>query len=246
MPSLFYKIIITAAFFAYLSSLIACCQEWRICARVLSCLGLVLILAAAVAGGLENFRLPLYGLYETSLHMALVLSLCLEFAAYKPGMAGLWSPGRIIVSALLGLAWTAAGEFRFDFYIYQSLTVQLFFFLRVTAAGVSLFAFLLFAAACKNSFFNKTGNHSIFIQNALKATVAAGILFLFSELSGTLWCMRGWGDIWHWSANFFESAALFLLLMLPLHIPGRLKKNMAGAWVGMVCTLLVVLAVAVP
>lgn len=246
MPLLFYKIIIAAAFSAYLSSLIACRQEWKICARILSCLGLVLILAAVLAGGLENARLPLYGLYETSLHMAMVLGLCLEFWAHRPGMAGLWSPGRIIVSTLLALAWTAAGEFRFDFYIYQSLTVQLFFFLRVTAAGVSLFAFLLFADACKYSFSNKTGNHSIFIQNALKATVAAGILFLFSELSGTLWCMRGWGDIWHWSANFFESAALFLLLMLPLHLPGRLKRNMAGAWVGMVCTLLVVLAVALP
>ena len=246
MPALYYKIIIAAAFFAYLSSLAAFHQEWKSGARLLSCLGLVLTLFAALAGWVENVRLPVYGLYETSLHMALVLGLCLEFSAHRPALAGPWFPGRIIAAALLVLAWTAAGEFGFDFYIYQSLTVQLFFFLRVAAAGVALFAFLLFATAWANTFFKKAKNDSILIRQALNTLVAAGILFLSSELSGTLWCMRGWGDIWHWSANFFKSAALFLLLMLPLHVPGRLKKNMANPWVGMVCTLLMVLAVAVP
>jgi len=246
MPSLFYNIMVAAAFFAYLSGIAFNRQARRGHARFLSCLALALTLAAALAGVLENFRLPVYGLYETSLHMALVLGVCLEFSAHRPGMARLWYPGRILAAALLGLAWTAAGEFRFDFYIYHSLTVQLFFFLRITAAGLALFAFLLFATAWTDTFFKKVRNDAIAMKQGVNALVAAGIVFLSAELSGTLWCMRGWGDIWHWSANFFESAALFLLLMLPLHVPGGLKRNMANAWVGMVCTLLMVLAVAVP
>ncbi len=244
MPQLYYKIIIAAAFFAYLASIAVNRQGWKSYARLLSCSGLALTLTTALAGGLQTLRLPVYGLYETSLHMALVLGLCLEFSAPGPGNARLRSFGRLIAAALLGLAWTAAGDFKFDFYIYHSLTVQLFFFLRHTAAGIVLFACLLFAMARADIFLKK--NNSAAIRQAVNTLIGGAVLFLGSEFAGTLWCMRGWGDIWHWSANFFESAALFLLLMLPLHIPGRLKNNTFISWTGMICTLLVVLAIALP
>ena len=246
MSQLYYKIIIAAAFFAYLASIAVNRHGRKRYARLLSCSGLALTLTTALAGGLQTLRLPIYGLYETSLHMALTLGICLELCAPEAGDDRLWPFGRLIAAALLGLAWTAAGEFKFDFYIYQALTVQLFFFLRLTAAGVLLFAWLRFAMARADIFLNKTENNSAAIRQAVNTLIAGALLFLASELSGTIWCMRGWGDIWHWSANFFESAALFLLLMLPLHIPGHLKNNTFITWTGMICTLLMVLAVTLP
>lgn len=246
MPQIYYKIIISAAIFAYLASIGVNRQGREIHARSLSCLGLALIGSAALAGWGQNLRLPLYGLYETSLHLALVLGMCLELAAAGPGNARLWSSGRLIAGALLGIAWTAAGEFKFDFYIYHSLPVQLFFFLRLTAAGVVLFAFLLFAMARVDIFLKKTQNPSAGIRQAVNTLIGGALLFLGSELAGTVWCMRGWGDIWHWSANFFESAALFLLLMVPLHLPAKLKNHTFHAWAGMICTLWMVLAIALP
>ena len=54
------------------------------------------------------------------------------------------------------------------------------------------------------------------------------ILFLSSELSGSIWCLKGWGDSWHWSENFLQSAAIFFLIMINFHIPSHLLLKNTG------------------
>jgi hypothetical protein len=51
------------------------------------------------------------------------------------------------------------------------------------------------------------------------------VFFLCSEYSGMIWCQKGWGDFWHWSATFFQSTLIILCLMFAFHIPGKNHRS---------------------
>ena len=194
-------------------------------------------------------RLPVYGLFEGSLHMALILSLCLVLGLFSRDFrdrTGILAWGHGLIACLMVLALTVPGHFNPDFYMYQALQVQLFFALRLTAGGILLWASLLFLAAWVPRRFGSKENGAEGIRPAISALILGSIFFLSSELSGTIWCMQGWGDTWHWSRNFFESAGMFLLLMLPLHLPFWSRRNTIRAVTGTFCSLAVVLLIMTP
>jgi hypothetical protein len=208
-------------------------------------IGFLLLAGTAMINWSLVHRLPVYSLYESLLHMALVLSACLTvLSTTRPGHSALtW--GNLLLTILLIAAVPVLRQFNPDFYMYQVWPVQLFFALRLTAGGVFLFAFLLFATAWPQEY-NNTRNGAELLHLADLILILAAILFLGSELSGTIWCMLGWGDTWHWSSNFFQSASIFLLLMLPLHIPPGWKKGAFRAGTGSICTLIAALAIIIP
>lgn len=247
MEETIYQILVGTSVPAYLASLAAQAAGRGKISRLLSCTGLLLAGLAVAAGIIETMRLPLYGPFETAALMAVVVGVCIEINERRNENSGIAVPARLAVVLLLMFAWTRAGEFKFDYYIYGSLIVQLFFFLRITAAGVLLFAFLLYVRAFADLIRPATPNNPRISRKAANTLAAGALFFLGSELSGTAWCILGWGDIWHWSANFFESASLFLILMLPLHFPGNAgKKSPSHAFAGGLCALLAVLAITLP
>ncbi len=177
--------------------------------------GLLLTIAAA-AFILEHARVPLAGAYE-SLLMLLWTAAVLIYAVRRTAPS---RPELLTAGLMLGIlsAWLTFGNLtpNHDFFLYASGWVQAFFFFRLLAAGVMLTTGLAQAAG--------TFNKSLFM--------AGFLLFLVSEFTGSVWCFRVWGDFWHWSANFFQSALVFFLMMLTLHLPPRWlrQKPRSGRW----------------
>lgn len=164
-------------------------------------------------------RLPLYGGYET---VTVVL--------WTGGMLFLFSPrmfdhrkNQILFGVVLGLMslWPvlAGLKVNHDFFMYASYWVQGFFFFKLLAAGVMLRVGLAVAASLRNG-------RVVFEKRLF---MAGAVLFLCSELSGSIWCLLGWGDSWHWSGNFFQSTIVFFIMMLNLHIPS--SSHMRRQWV---------------
>lgn len=200
--------------------------------------------AAAFFAWLEVQRLPVYGRFEANLHMALVLALCVAFIGRRHDIVGIQPWGRFLVAALLGFALIGSEGQNPDYYMYQFLSVQLFFFLRLSAGGVLFFACILYTSIWFRLLVSRQNNETAGLRLGSIALILGSILFLGSEFAGTIWCALGWGDTWHWSRNFFKSASMFLLLMLPLHLPRWLKKNVRLAGAGSLCTLAVILEIA--
>lgn len=210
--------------------------------------GLGLLCAAAVNSWLQVQRLPVYGLFESNLYMALVLAVCVQWIGRSNRDADwIQSWGSLLVVVLLSLALLEPGKLQPNYYLYQFLSVQLFFFLRLSAGGVLMLAWLLYTRSWLRLLQDKQqGNAQAGLKPAVSVLLLGSILFLGSELAGTVWCALGWGDTWHWSQNFFESAAMFLLFMLPLHLPPWLKKSVRRAGTGSLCTLAVILRLVWP
>ena len=208
--------------------------------------GVFFLACTAVINWSQVHRLPVYSLYETCLHTSLVLALCLLGWGLKQPRPEVTAWGNVFLALLLGLAISVLGQFNHDFYMYQAWSVQLFFALRLTAAGILLFSFLLFTSVWVRGLKAGANNGSSSMRPATASLLLAGVCFLSSELSGTIWCVLGWGDTWHWSSNFFQSAKIFLLLMLPLHIPQDWKKTSLRAGSGSLCTLAAALAIMLP
>lgn len=160
-------------------------------------------------------RLPLVGGYESISVLAWTLAgLLVARPRYRDDRA---------VLVLFGLALTllcAAGglarlQLNHDYFMYVSPLAQGFFFLKQLSAGVMLTATLGLTVALISG--RKDFDRQLFMAGA--------IVFLCSELSGSIWCLLGWGDSWHWSDNFFESAMVFFLFMLNFHLPVSLTRR---------------------
>jgi hypothetical protein len=214
--------------------------------RQLAGLGFLLLLVSALLNWSHVHRLPVYSLYESCMHTALTLSACLVLLGNRKGDRNVQLLGSLALVLLTGLALPVLGNFNPDFYMYQVWPVQLFFALRLTAGGILLFSCLLFSSAWMQTRGRTQGNGAAALRGATLTLILASTIFLCSELSGTVWCMLGWGDTWHWSSNFFQSAGIFLLLMLPLHIPPGWKRSAFRAGTGSLCTLITVLAIMLP
>ncbi len=96
---------------------------------------------------------------------------------------------------------------------------QAFFLFRFSAMGLFLFGGLLYLNVFMVSFRSRI-THQTLLQARIVLLWGAS-LFLLSEMTGSYWCLIGWGDTWHWSDNFFLSTLFYLLIMLSLHIPHK-------------------------
>jgi hypothetical protein len=215
----------------------------NILADIFAWAGLIFLVSAAMCGWMETRRLPVYGRLETNLHVGLILAICVELAGRRPHLSDVQPWGRTVVCALIVVALFTHDGLNPNFYMYQFLSVQLFFFLRLSAGGVLIFAFLLFASTWIRLLVSSENEKQGAIRAAATALILGAVLFLGAEFSGTLWSSLSYGDTWHWSRNFFRSSAVFLLLMLPLHAPASFRKNVRAAGLGTLCTAAVILEI---
>jgi len=97
---------------------------------------------------------------------------------------------------------------------------KLFFWSRPVSAAFCLYAAAGFLSTAK---IKKGGirTRRVFCQSR-DAAMLGGIAFIGGEICGSYWSLLGWGSTWRWSGNFFGSAAMFLLLMVGMHVPSKL------------------------
>ena len=183
----------------------------------LFCLSLNLVLLILSAG-----RLPLYGMFESMTTILWVAGICLYLETKTRPWAGA-IPGIGAMAAIGAFMCFFPLQANHDFFMYGNPWVQSFFFFRLLSAGIILYAGIRSAAAWAGAREKQNQLHEIRRQHML--FLLGTILFLSSELSGSIWCLKGWGDSWHWSENFLQSAAIFFLIMLNLHIPSRLLNS---------------------
>lgn len=201
-------------------------------------------IAAAVTAAAANLLLifiaarrpPVYGLFESVTAMVVVAGLV--YFKHRTGPDGSPAPpaptiaASAILSALCGVVFTGPVALNHDFFMYADPWVRSFFFFRLVSAGIILGAGIFFAANLKNAAGMVSPGNFLTRQNTL--FLLGMLFFLVSEFSGSVWCLKGWGDSWRWSGNFFQSTAVFFLFMLNFHIPpgtlSRLQsRNVLGA-----------------
>ena len=154
-------------------------------------------------------RLPLIGGYE-ALAVLVWTSAGLLLARRRfrddRGMLMVFGTALTLLCIAGGLARL---EINYDYFMYASFLSQGFFFFKQLSAGLLLAVMLALIASVI------TGRPEF----DRRLFMAAAIAFLGSELSGSIWGLLGWGDSWHWSANFFESGMVFFIFLTNLHLP---------------------------
>ncbi len=169
-------------------------------------------------------RLPLYGMFESITTILWSAGLCFYiYGGVRKASASEFFLCCAVMLLISGLVLTGQAGLSSDFFMYQVPWVQSFFFSARIAAGIILFAGIRYSAALKDSFDSRSPGSCPKNQDFL--LLAGAVFFLCSEFSGSIWCLKGWGDSWRWSSNFFQSAAIFFLLMLNLHIPLSLSAR---------------------
>jgi hypothetical protein len=173
----------------------------------------------------------LYGLFEAITPIVLVAGMVyyIEAAAHRqtnlPAAALMAGSG--IMAFVCGLVFTGPVALNHDFFMYANPWVRSFFFFRLVSAGIILGAGIYFVAALKKGMEPVSSGNFISRQNLL--FLLGMLFFLISEFSGSVWCLKGWGDSWRWSGNFFQSTAIFFLFMLNFHMPpgalGRIRSR---------------------
>lgn len=164
-------------------------------------------------------RPPLVGPLESIMEMALLLGVLAIIGRFwgptgsrAPQWA--WAAGLILLAVLFCLSRSLQPDsFMFN---YPGLIV--FFQLRLVAMVL-----LLYAAACFASAWSfKPGLVQADDRRLGRLLLLAGLAaFLVSEFSGTWWSYHWTGGFWRWNRGFLESAALFLVISIPLHLPGH-------------------------
>jgi hypothetical protein len=189
----------------------------------------ILLLAGAVSLMFNLFqilrtgkRLPLYGVLESLTTICLVAAVCLCLRPFSPKTAE-GTIGAGILALLAALALFFPLSLNPDFFMYASPWVQAFFFLRLLSGGIVLYAGIRFSASLAGR--GRLSSGAPGLEVTYRFFLWASVLFLLSELSGSIWCLKGWGDSWRFSENFFQSTALFFLMMLNFHLPPFLAKH---------------------
>ncbi len=199
--------------------------------------GQILLTAQLAMIVLASRRPPLYGMFESVTAILWTAGVCFSISAFtktNPPSATLSElPVCCGVMAFLsGLMFFWPIRLNPDFFMYADPWVQDFFVFSLVSAGVMLYAGIAFAAAAIDGVESFSERNQIKDGNLL--FLIGTLFFLASEFSGAVWCLRGWGDSWRWSGNFFQSTAIFFLLLLNLHIPSNLfgraqARNIFGA-----------------
>ena len=186
-------------------------------------LGLLLLSISVIMIVSVARRMPLYGMFE-SMTTVLWIAAAGFFIIPQPPKS---KPAFTVFYAIIILM--ACSMFfqpitpNHDFFMYASPWVQCFFFFKLLAAGVFLHSGIYFASMMLTP--NGPYDKKIIQLPFLVMIMSGTALFLCSEFSGSIWCLKGWGDSWRWSGNFFQSALTFFIVMLNLHIPALMFKN---------------------
>ncbi|MFH1034377.1 MAG: hypothetical protein V1806_07710 [Pseudomonadota bacterium] len=171
----------------------------------------------------QQQRPPLFGGYESLLEMALLLGVLALVDGWRPRPGA--PPAALSLgaaSALLILLLVLPRSLSPDSFMYDYPWLRAFFQMRLLAQ-----ALLLHGALC---FLGGWGQRGLAEgQPALLRgrwfLLAGWCAFMAGEFCGSLWSWRWMGDFWNWNAGFLESVALFLVIALPLHLPGRLATS---------------------
>ncbi len=178
-------------------------------------------------------RPPVYGLFESVTTIGVVAGITYfrhrrvwqDPENLKNQSATLLTASAAMVF-LCGLVFAGPVTLNHDFFMYANPWVKSFFFCRLVAAGIILTVGIFFAAALKNSGPPVSWKNFILRQNLL--FMLGMLFFLISEFSGSVWSLKGWGDSWRWSGNFFQSTAIFFLFMLNFHLPPGFFSRIQG------------------
>lgn len=110
--------------------------------------------------------------------------------------------------------------------VYERVDVNLFFFFRNSSVAIFVVAVSFFATVLAG---NKDSNNAgLLIQSGRNFTLLGSAIFLAGEVAGSWWAFEGWGDPWRWSRGFLFAGAMFLLSMLPLHLPAANGRTPRG------------------
>ncbi len=196
----------------------------------ISCL--IIVLTLTYASG----RTPAFKLFESFMLAAFILG-CLGLF-YKnptetPPNTRLWVWLEIVLIFIITLfADKTPSSSGYD---YNNLLIALFHFFRVIVVSLTLFSSALYL----QSRFDLKKDNSQAVSNAHQGRnflLLGAMLFLAAEYVGILWCLRGWGNFWHWSGTFFQSTLIVVFFMIAIHIPGSNYRK--GSWrpnLGMIC-----------
>ncbi len=238
--SLFISIAYPVDMGLYVISLVTQLLKWTGSSRFVALCAVLVNGALLAVMAVSSHHLPVFNLFESLMLSTFVLGGLGVFSRPEKGCpwdarAWVW----LLVLLLMGITLFFPGQassYRPD---STFLWVVLFHGLRCLALGTGLFAvahFMLFR------FGSRALEKSLFLmgRNYLLVTT---ILFLCSEYAGMVWCQAGWGDFWHWSGTFFQSALIILCLMFAFHIPGKSRLSENTRSISGIVAVLIMLAV---
>ena len=232
LPILYYTVF--ALFLIAIVLLLAHKGSWArvamIAGTIITGMGIVILIAT-------QRRLPLYGAFESTFYILLVVSLlemvstrCADTIHFR-GRIRLYTGIAIVVILILEI--NKPIEFNDDFYMYGNIWVNLFFNLRLMAAGFLIHGAILLNAAAWDRL-DKMPAHEVqkrkcgqkkVLYRARNILLTGIVIYLASEWSGSLWCLNWLGDSWRWSKGFFKAAIIFLLVMTGFHLPPSLSNS---------------------
>jgi hypothetical protein len=210
----------STSYFFYALTFITYLLRWKNSWQYLSIIALTVNLLVLLLITISSGHLPFFNVFECFLFVTFILGglgrFCSQTEKHRLDVRSwVWIEILFLLTIILFLP-KELSLYRPN---HTFLWVILFHGFRNLALATILFSaahFIRFRLARQRK---QLKNH-IFVlgRNFLLLTT---VLFLCSEYSGMIWCQRGWGDFWHWSATFFQSTVIILCLMLAFHIPGK-------------------------
>lgn len=166
----------------------------------------------------EARRPPLFGVFEAGITIVLIMNLLATISDFrrlradrfirKKQSSWVWSANL----ALLFLMAFYPKTLNPDYYMYDDLSVVVFFHFRIIASALFFYATVMLWYC----YFKNDHEYQHLARNYL---LSGAVIFLMSEFSGSWWCLNWWGDSWHWSKGFLKASCLFLSVMLVCHLP---------------------------
>ncbi len=162
-------------------------------------------------------RPPLYGPFETSTALVLIISaLALLFGRHLDTKKYFWGISATFSLIILLIQLPRPLTLNANYYMYDNIWVILFFFLRLTGIGV-----LIHGAAQYLAGIVDTRHRAVLWAGGRNTLLTAICIYLTGEWAGSLWCLNWLGDSWRWSKGFFKASLVFLLVMAACHLPRR-------------------------
>ena len=185
-----------------------------------------------VSYSLQSGHLPIFNPAETLSFTAFVIGLLTLLSSWRnPHQVWVqrWSLATIVLLLATAILWPTPPPC-YDYNHSYPYAVAFHLFRRL-ALALGLFASTLFLSSLITPSTALQSATQLRFQGRNTIMVAV-LLYLLSEDTGIIWCLRGWGDIWHWSPGFMISTMVLVYLMLALHIPGGSRKP--GLWYSLV------------
>ena len=212
------------SYFFYAVTLITYLLRWRHLWQFLSIIAVTANFLVLLFTVISSGHFPFFNVFECLLFVTFILGglglFCSQTEKHRLDVRSwVW----IEILFLLTIALFFPKEPSFYRPNHTFLWVVLFHGFRELALATTLFSaahFIRFRLARRRK---QLKNH-IFVlgRNFL---LLSTVFFLCSEYSGMIWCQKGWGDFWHWSATFFQSTVIIFYLMFAFHIPGKNHRS---------------------